>query len=353
MICGNIKIKTEKEYRNTLLDSSSSLKTFSLDRRKYYKIYIEGEKEKDQDETKASTMGRIVEVLLLEPDTFDDKFFMSACLGAPTGLMGSFIEALYAATADNTLEDGSVTKSFEELSRLAYAQSEFKITYEAVIKRFLGSDAEIYYDEIRRVRSLGLTVVTAKEVTNAEKIVEDLKTNQFTRDIVNRTDSTRYTILNQCKIENFNVDGHLCKAMIDRVEIDHKNKTIQPDDLKCVWSVENFYSEYYLYRLAFIQAYIYYKACESLTLHEGEKYYGYQVLPTRFIVCDSIGYYNPLVYTLSIEDIKDAYEGFEYKGRSYTGVKEIIEDLNWAYTNNIWGISRKNCLKNGLLNIKE
>ena len=33
-------MKTEKEYRQKQLDSSSSLKDFSVDRKKYYKKYI-------------------------------------------------------------------------------------------------------------------------------------------------------------------------------------------------------------------------------------------------------------------------------------------------------------------------
>jgi hypothetical protein len=73
----------------------------------------------------------------------------------------------------------------------------------------------------------------------------------------------------------------------------------------------------------------------------------------KFIVCDSTNYFNPLIYTLSDDDMKDAYEGFSYRDREYKGVKEIIKDLQWAIKNNIWNISRKNYLSNGIINIKE
>jgi hypothetical protein len=61
---------------------------------------------------------------------------------------------------------------------------------------------------------------------------------------------------------------------------------------------------------------------------------------------------NPLIYTLSDEDMKECYLGFEHKGRTYPGVKQIIEDLKWATENNVWNMSRKNYESNGIINIK-
>ena len=109
MITG--KLKTEKEYRAVQMDSSSSLKEFSVNRRKYYKKYILSENVEEED-SKASVMGRIVETLLLEPEEFDNRFYMSTCLSAPTGLMLAFVEALYKNTSTFTNEMGEVTKSF-------------------------------------------------------------------------------------------------------------------------------------------------------------------------------------------------------------------------------------------------
>jgi hypothetical protein len=88
MITGTVK--TEANYRANMLDSSSSLKEFSLDRKKYYRRYILGESVEDKD-TQAATIGRVVETLLLEPEEFDGRFYMSSCASAPTGLMLAFV----------------------------------------------------------------------------------------------------------------------------------------------------------------------------------------------------------------------------------------------------------------------
>jgi hypothetical protein len=348
MITG--QVKTEANYRAKSIDSSSSLKEFSMDRKKYYRKYILGEDVEDKD-TQAATTGRVVETLLMEPHLFDEKFYMSACASAPTGLMLAFVEALYKFTKEATDENGNVTRSFEDISKDAYTESGFKIKYDAVIGKFIGSDAEIFYNEIRKVRGQNLTVVTTEDVTNAEKIVEELRTNPVTKDIVNLTSSVRYTVHNQLQVEGYIVDDHEFKSMMDKVVIDHQEKTIQVYDLKCTWSVENFLEEYYLYRRAYIQAFLYFHAAAEFRANNDDLR-DYVVMPPRFIVCDSTNYYNPLVYTLSDKDLKDAYEGFTHKNREYKGVKELIIDLKWALENNVWNISRENSINNGLVNIR-
>lgn len=343
--------KTEAQYRAVVMDSSSSLKDFSTDRKKYYKKYFLGEKVEDKDSS-AANMGRIVETLLMEPHLFDEKFYMSSCASTPTGLMLDFVEALYRVTRDATDEKGKITRNFSDISLEAYEKSGFKIKYEAVIGKFQGSDAEIYYNEIRMVRSKNLTVVNTLEITIAEKIVEQLKTNSTTAPIVNLVNSSRYEIIDQMQVEGYTIDGHLFKSMLDKVVIDHKEKTIQPYDLKCTWSVENFYEEYYLYRRAYIQAYLYFYAMTHLVREEESPYYGYTVNFLQFIVCDSTNYYQPLIYTLDKSDMLAAYLGFVHKGRTYPGVGDLIAALSWCVETNTWNISHKNYLSNGIVNIK-
>jgi hypothetical protein len=342
--------RTEKEYRAVPMDSSSSLKEFSVDRKKYHKKYILGEAVED-DENKAAVMGRVVETLLLEPELFESRFHMSTCEGAPTGLMNDFVEALYKRTVEATDVFGKVARSFEDISKDAYVDSGFKIKYEAVMNKFAGSEAETYYDEIRVVRAKGLTVVTANDMNNAERIVAELRNNFVTRDVVNLVKSSRYDVYNQYQVEGFDVLGLQCKGMMDKIVVDHELKTLQIYDLKCTWSVENFYEEYYLYRRAYIQAYVYYlgglQILEDLGIPE------YRLEYPKFIVCDSTSYMNPLIYTLSFDDLGEAMTGFTHKGRNYPGVKQIVEDLKWAKETDTWNISKSRYELGGVVNIKQ
>jgi hypothetical protein len=266
--------------------------------------------------------------------------------------MLDFVEALYKHTKEATDENGIVKTPMNELLEAAYKDSGFKIKYEAVISKFIGSDAEIYYNEIRTVRSKNLTVVNTTEISIAEKIVEQLRINSTTAPIVNLTNSSRYEIIDQMQVEGYTIDGHKFKSMLDKVIIDHDKKTVQPYDLKCTWSVENFYEEYYLYRRAYIQAYLYYHAMLKLVDDPESSCYGYVVNYLQFIVCDSTNYYQPLIYTLDIDDMMDAYKGFIHKGRTYPGVGDLIAALSWCITTGTWTISHKNYLSNGIVNIK-
>jgi len=344
--------KTEGTYRAVMLDSSSSLKDFATDRKKYYKKYILNEPGKE-DDNQAILMGKIVETQLMEPDEIDNRFYLSSLSSAPTGLMLAFVEALYRETRDATDENtGKVTRSFLDISMDAYHASGFKITYDAVISKFMGSDAQLYYDEIRKVRTKNLIVVTAQDLAKGEQIVAELKNNNVTKKIVNLIDSQRYTILDQYQVEDYEVDGHRFKSMLDKVIIDHDERTISIYDLKCVWAVEGFYTEYYLYRKTYLQAYLYWQAMLSVANDKTSPFYGYVVKYPEFIVCDSTNYFNPLIYTLTEDDMMDAYNGFEHKERKYAGVKELIKDLTWALETNVWNISRVNYDNNGIVNIK-
>ena len=345
------KKRTEEDYRKVVMDSSSSLKDFSQDRKKYYKKYFLKEKVEEK-ENLSINMGKLVECILMEPHLFDEKFYMSSCVSAPTGLMLEFVEALYKHTKEATDEKGVVRRPMNVLLEDAYKDSGFKIKYEAVVNKFIGSDAEIYYNEIRTVRTKGLIVINTTEVSIAEKIVEQLRINTTTATIVNLLNSSRYEVINQMPVEGYEIDDHKFKSLLDKVVIDHKERTIQPYDLKCTWNVENFYEEYYLYRRAYLQAYLYYHAMLHMANNPDSEYYGYTVKYLQFIVCDSTNYYQPLIYTLDLDDMMDAYSGFEHKGRTYPGVGELIKSLKWCIANNTWNISYKNYLSNGIVNIK-
>jgi hypothetical protein len=307
--------------------------------------------EKDSD---AITMGKVVETLLMEPELFDDKFYISACAKTPTDNMLNFVEALYKYTINCTDEEGNVTRSFEDISKDAFTESGYSGkgtgSYESVIKKFVGSDAEIYYNEIRKVRAKNLLVVSLDNIKNAEQVVEGLRNSPTTKDIVNMVSSYRWTVYNQLQVEGYVVDGHKFKSMMDKVVVDHEKKTIQVYDLKCTWSVEGFLEEYYLYRRAYIQALLYYKAAIHF-MNNTEELRGYRVEPPKFIVCDSINYYAPLVYTLSDKDLENAYNGFTYKNREYKGVEKLIIEFKWALENNTWNISMDNKLNGGEVKI--
>jgi hypothetical protein len=80
---------------------------------------------------------------------------------------------------------------------------------------------------------------------------------------------------------------------------------------------------------------------------------GYHVEYPKFIVCDSTNYMNPLIYTLTLEDLEEALDGFTHKGRTYPGVEQIVKDLQWAKETDTWNISKSRYESGGVVNIKQ
>ena len=135
MIQGEQKVNTEQDYRSIMIDSSSSLKDYAEDRRRYFRKYIANEEIEDKD-NQAIITGKLVETLLWEEDKFDDKFYISACKEPPSGMMNNFVEALYDLTKEATNEEGIVSRTFESMCEEAYEKSGYKLPFKTIMNKF-------------------------------------------------------------------------------------------------------------------------------------------------------------------------------------------------------------------------
>lgn len=352
MIGGQVIKRTEKEYRALGRDSYSSLALYLKDKRKYFSRYVLGEKEEESDDHPI-LIGNLVELLLPGmKDDFDKKFYLSICPEAPTANMLKFTNALYKYT-ELSMEDGVVTVSFDEICKKAYEDSGYKISIEKVVENFKKSGADLYYRQLRESRPKGLQIVCAEDLTSAEKIAEELKTNPNTSWFVNLETDDRYTVYNQFQIDDIEIDGLKLKLMIDRLIIDHQGKKVYILDWKVTWSVEGFEREYYLKRYTYLQGIIYYMGVKLTKFNWGFDINEYYIYPPKFIVADSINYNEPLVYEVTEGALQDAYTGFTKYGKYYPGLEEVIADLQWAKENNKFRISRKNHENKGVCLISE
>jgi hypothetical protein len=343
--------RTEAEYRAIEVDSSSSLKDFAADRKKYYRKYILGESlPEDEEESKAATMGRMVETLELEPELFESRFYMSTCPKTPTGKMLDFCNALYKHTMLATDEGGVVTRPFMDIAMDARAEADFSWGIDRIMNIFQEGEGESYYREMRETKPFNKTVVTVAERETAESIRETLRSHRNTAAVMNLRTADQFEVHNQLQIENYSIDSLPLKSMLDKLIINHETKKARIYDLKVIWGVERFYREYYLQRKAYIQAVVYYYATKAYLEQRGLT--GYEVLPPAFIVADSINYYAPLIYKTSVDDIREGQHGFTYQERYYPGVDEILADLKWAKENSIWNISRTNYENQGICKLK-
>lgn len=361
LINNGIVEMSEGEYRRLEVDSSSSIKVFADSRQAYYKKFVLKQWEEEEDGI-AVILGKLVDCLLLGNEgEFEEKFITSSIVNAPTATMELFVEALYKRASDATNEEGELTRDMRDLTLEAYNDVKFDRdgkqiafkranvdSYENWVTKFMSGEAYTYFKEIMEVRKLGKTVITVSLLDQANRIVEKLKTSPNTWRIFA---PENVQVFNQLKIDGFAIDGLALKGMLDRVHVWHMNKSIQLYDLKVTWNVEDFYQKYYLIRRTYFQAYIYHRALSSRTVDLGFDYSEYTIAAPQFIVADSANFYEPLVYELNHNDLEDAFAGFRHKNRYYKGLKEVIGELKWAKSENVWNQSMENWKNDGIVKL--
>jgi hypothetical protein len=349
---------TEREYRRLPRDSYSTIKDFLDSRRKYYRKHVQGESVQDEEDDASVTFGSLLDCLAFTPDQMEQRF-ITADYSVPTGQMLDFCNALWKRTRESTSEDGRLTREFASLAEEAYNdvafdangnQVAFKqkgMTLAKVIERFNVEGAD-YYDHLRNAN--GRVVIEAQDEANAETALRELKSNFATRDIMNAVTTETQSVHDQLMIM-WEYRGLPMKSMLDRVIVDHQEKKIYPYDLKTAWSLDNWSTFNYLKFRLYIQL-----ACYNAALLkwvEDMGYQDYEIMPMKFIVVDSAGQSNPLVYKTTQEHLTDAINGFRVKetGRFYTGLRQAVDDLKWHKQMGLWGISRENYDTRGVVDL--
>lgn len=336
---------TEKEYRELDRDSYSTLKVFADDRMKYYRKFIKRDLV-DKEDSDSIIFGSLVDCLQFRPYEFDNRFALAG-VNPPTGQMGEFVKMLYKITLENTAPDGSVQRDFKAMMLDAYDRVKYdkdgtvvafkqkNATVEAIIEKFLGSDAEIYYKQKRD--SYGKYVIEQSDLSTAENIVNTLKTCTYTWQIMKMETNSRFEVHTQFPIL-FEIHGLEMKSLLDKLVIDHIGKQIYIYDLKTNWDNENEFINSYLRFRYYIQAWVYYYGVIRWIL-ETPHLSDYQVNFPSFVVAESNNYKLPLIYTMSWENIRNAGNGFVVNGKEYKGVPRLIQELQWHKENDIWNTS--------------
>lgn len=128
------------------------------------------------------------------------------------------------------------------------------------------------------------------------------------------------------------------KALADVISIDHENKIIYPYDFKFLekYSASGFprrFLEMYYY----IQAGLY---THCIKQWAKENYPDYNVLHYRFIVISDKNIHLPIKFD-TYPMITKSFVGFEYEGKHYPGIYQLLEDLDWHKAENLWNYTRE------------
>jgi len=354
---------TEKQYRDLDIDSYSSIKVFIEDRKKYYKKFILKEPIKEES-SDSLIFGNLVDCLLFTPEEYDNRFTLSTSQ-IPTGQYGKFVEELMRVTIQSVDDNGVVTRGLEDMMEEAYKNVKFdrngnivdfkRDSFDTVKSKFLGSDLEVHYRQMRE--SFGKQVIEKSMLENAQNVVNELKSNFVTKEVINIENSDKHTVYNQYPIVGQlegTVTGSLpfpAKCLVDKLVIDHEQKSIHIFDLKTAWDNENeFEMNYFKYKY-YIQAAVYFYLVVEWK-KKIKEIADYSVNYPKFIVAESSNYKNPLIYTTDGNHFQQGMRGFMIRNRYHSGVLKAVREIMWHKENGIWNISKENYEKKGLVKIK-
>jgi len=337
---------TEQEYRKLDRLSYSAIKDFDSDRIKFYKKYILKEQATETPST-AVLLGSLVDCELFSKNEFDNRFHIANCIH-PSGQMGEFVDELCDLTAQSLDSNLKLTRDLTDIMKDAFDNVKFDRKRQEVkfkgkdftwlLKEFAGSAAEAYYKECRS--QYGKFVVDLNLITAKDKVVEELRTCEWTKDIVNVENSEDMEVLDQLAIL-FEVEGEPFKAMPDRVIINHNLKAITPYDLKISYSGEDFQYNYWKMKY-YLQVASYYLALHSYKTKDRPELSEYTIPGIEFIVGSSTLNSNPLLYSTDSININEGLYGFTTRsGMKYKGLYELIKEINWHKKNQLWRNSKE------------
>lgn len=333
---------SEKEYRSikTAL-SYSSLKLFNTNRQQFFKEFILGEK-KTEKQSDALVLGSLVHTLLAEID-FESKFHI-AVNSAPVGQMGLLVDELYNRSVKTIDENGVQQDNFSVIFGDAFLKVKYAYDGEEIafkkkdvdkVLQMFQETGELYYKE--RLEAIGKTVVSMSQIEQAERLVQKIKEHPYTYNIANAKTGDGIEVYNEFPIL-FDIEGVECKAMPDKLVVDHINKIIKTYDFKTSWDV--FDANYmYLKHHYYIQLAIYYSAV--LHYKQVNQLTGYTIEPLTFIFIDTTNFLDPILLQPSLDDVERAIRGFSYRGIKYEGVKDIMDEIAYCISTGCWTTTKE------------
>lgn len=286
-------------------------------------------------------LGHMTDTLIFEPEKFNERYYIFD--GAkPTASLGTLAEIIllnYTSMPD----DDTILKLVKINNLWSRTKDEEKLRKNWDDESFRSYLAAMFESKGKEVIGSDLRVI-------AEELAAVLKTHQHSKHLL-RDAYKHEDIYDQFELE-FTYGKFVFRGIIDRLIINHADKTIQMIDLKTgsphgLSFMKSFMDfNYYLQEAIYTLGVNHVR--EKLGLDEE-----YELLPFLFLYVGK-GDQIPLVYEMTDTWHKAAKNGFTTRsGYKYKGLDELLDDIDWHLTNQKFDLPREVYEKEGSLTLKD
>ena len=284
--------------------------------------------------------GSLVDMMLTESkEDFDKKYAVIPDDIGVTEVVARIIKGIYDDVSylveEKTLED----YKNEILEYCKYEQYQPRWKDETRINKIIEQGSK-YFDILKE--SGTRSIITETEYANAVNCVMALRTDKYTSKYCQKKSNNSNIEIVDKHVIVFDYHGLEFKGELDRIIVDHKEKTITPIDFKTTSkSVLNFENSFWHFRYDF-QAAVYTLGLSLDKSEKFEKYYkdGYSFKPMLYIVVETFLNNPPMVFEISKTAINTGLYGNVDKvpkiKENLEGFLQAIKRFKYATENDAW-----------------
>jgi hypothetical protein len=272
--------------------------------------------------------GSAVDILLTEPDTFHDQFYVMTESKPSVDGMRLYTEAMIE-TDDHA----------QALIASGYKKAVSMEKWEEVGKP--------YYDAVKA--SSGKMILDMEQYMKVQAVVNQLKENEYTQQYFTDGAITQYDEVQYQFIHYFEFNKVPCKIKLDIVTISHTEKKIKGIDLKTTGKpVFAFPSSYRNFKY-YLQGGLFQ---EGLRDWAKINYPDYTVEDFEFIVAEMNTNNPPLIFRMSQTEVTKAIMGGETStGYPIKGIVDLLSDLDYYTTTGAWDYPAEIHKNNGVVDL--
>lgn len=330
------------DYRAMEGTNQSSLKKILT----HPRLYLQAKKKQEEGEESTAphlVFGSVVDIMITgQRDEFEEKYVRIPDETKCSDAVKVIIDEVFKFSFHIHTEMGGTPEEFllKDLSIYSHnildkaRDNKYRDNYKddtliaTVIK-----EGNAYFELLKT--TVGKTPITETSYAKAVNCVMAWKSDDFTRKYCVKDKEKSVEFWNKVII-TFKQGNRTIKGELDRVVINHDNKTITPIDFKTTGQpIYMFEKDFWKYRYD-IQAMVYHRGL----LHHPEINKlideGYELLNFKYIVVESDLHLRPVVFNVTPEVLLVGLEGGERTPWKLEGFRKALERLDFAEENNKW-----------------